>query len=214
MKLILAFLLAVVLFWLDPKAQAQAVIVGRVRLSEEPVAPVANRRYQVVGQGGALAMSPPQAVVYLDGVFPAPATPAVVQMSQKELVFVPALLPVQVGTKVEFPNLDPAYHNVFSYSPAKRFDLGRYLPRERPIPAQTFDKVGLVTLRCDIHEHMRALVLVLPTPYFVVTGEGGRFRLEGLPAGPCLLKVWMNSRTTIEHPLVLQDHATLNLDIP
>src|SRR5439155_1298283 len=99
-------------------------------------------------------------------------------------------LPVQVGTKIEFPNLDDTYHSIFSYSPAKRFDLGRYRPEERPIPSEIFDKPGLVTLRCDIHEHMRGLILVLNTPHFVVTDANGRFRLGGLPAGQYTLKAW------------------------
>ena len=63
---------------------------------------------------------------------------------------------MQTGTRVEFPNLDDTYHSVYSYSPAKRFDLGRYRRDERPIPWVLFDKPGLITLRCDIHEHMRA----------------------------------------------------------
>src|SRR5436309_10057486 len=79
------------------------------------------------------------------------------QMNQKDFAFVPPLLPVQTGTAVEFPNLDDTYHNIFSYSPTKRFDLGRYRPEERPIPSVLFDVPGLVTLRCDIHEHMRGL---------------------------------------------------------
>ncbi|PYJ36748.1 MAG: hypothetical protein DME84_09935, partial [Verrucomicrobia bacterium] len=113
---------------------------------------------------------------------------------QKDLTFIPALLPVRVGTKVEFPSLDDTYHNIFSYSPAKRFDLGRYRPDERPVPSQVFDKPGLVTLRCDIHEHMRGLILVLNTPYFVMTDTAGRFRLGGLPAGHYTLRAWIDSR--------------------
>ena len=82
-------------------------------------------------------------------------------MTQKDLAFRAGLLAIEVGTKVEFPNEDDTYHNIFSYSPAKRFDLGRYPPEENPIPSVVFDKPGLVTLRCDIHEHMRGLILVL-----------------------------------------------------
>ena len=85
-------------------------------------------------------------------------------MLQKEMNFVPTLLPVQTGTTVEFPNVDDTYHNIFSFSPAKRFDLGRYRPDERPSRRLLFDEAGLVTLRCDIHEHMRGLILVLDTP--------------------------------------------------
>src|SRR5467141_1843358 len=160
---------------------ASAVVEGRVELPTSHSAPVQAKRYQIVTKGGVLSTQPPLAVVYLDGPFPQPASLATKQVTQKDLTFIPSLLPVQVGTKVEFPNLDDAYHNIFSYSPAKRFDLGRYRPEERPIPSEVFDVPGLVVLRCDIHEHMRGLVLVLDTPFFVVTDADGRFRLRGLP---------------------------------
>ena len=71
----------------------------------------------------------------------------------------------------------------FSFSPPKRFDLGCYRSDERPIPSETFDAPGLVTLRCEIHERMRGLILVLPTPYFTKTDPDGYFRLGGLPPG-------------------------------
>jgi hypothetical protein len=121
---------------------------------------------------------------------------------------------VQVGTKVEFPNLDDTYHNIFSYSPAKRFDLGRYRSDEKPIPFQIFDVPGLVTLRCDIHEHMRGLILVLSTPYFVVTNEQGQFRLTNLPAGRHSLKAWIDSKTTREQPVQLKDAETVHANFP
>jgi len=124
-------------------------------------------------------------------------------MAQKDLAFAPSLLPVQTGTRVEFPNLDDTYHNIFSYSPAKRFDLGRYRSDERPVPSEVFDRPGLVTLRCDIHEHMRALILVVDTPYFVLSEPTGRYRLPGLPAGHYTLKVWLSSRTTLARPVDL-----------
>lgn len=193
---------------------AQAVIEGRVTLPKTRTAPVVNKRYEVVSKGGVVSTNPPLAVVYLEGAFPAPATTPVATMAQKDLTFVPLLLPVQVGTRVEFPNLDDTYHDVFSYSPAKRFDLGRYRAEERPVPAQVFDVAGLVTLRCDIHEHMRGLILVLATPHFAVTDAEGRFRLEGLPPGKYVLKAWVDSRTTRELPVDLQANSVLSLNFP
>ena len=195
-------------------AQAQAVIEGRVELPKSRTAPVMNKRYEVVTRGGAIATSPAIAVVYLEGPFPKTGAPAMKQMNQKDLSFVPLLLPVQVGTKIEFPNLDDTYHNIFSYSPTKRFDLGRYRSDERPIPAQIFEAPGLVTLRCDIHEHMRGLILVLNSPYFVKTEPDGRYRLSGLPAGTFKLKAWLDSRTTLERPVELKAGASLRVDLP
>jgi plastocyanin len=192
-----------------------AVIEGRVPLPKSRATPVVNQRYEIVTKAGVLSTNPPVAVVYLEGVFPKAETPPpVARILQKDLTFVPSLLPVQVGTKVEFPNLDDTYHNIFSFSPPKRFDLGRYRSDERPVPAQTFDTAGLVTLRCDIHEHMRALILVLPTPYFVLTDAEGRFSLKDLPAGRYTLKAWIDSKTTKEQVVELAADATLRVDFP
>jgi plastocyanin len=193
---------------------AEAVVEGQVGLPKSHSAPVMAKRYEIVTKGSVLATSPPLAVVYLDGSFPKPTSHSTKQIAQKDLAFLPSLLPVQVGTRVEFPNLDDTYHSIFSYSPAKRFDLGRYRRDERPIPSETFDRPGLVTLRCDIHEHMRGLILVLETPYFVMTDAEGRFRLSGLPSGRYMLKAWIDSKTTREQPVELKRGATLHVDFP
>ena len=194
--------------------RAQAVVEGRVELPKSRTAPVVAKRYEIVSKGGVMSPNPPVAIVWLEGSFPKPAAPATKQMNQKDLAFVPGLLAVQTGTKIEFPNLDDTYHNIFSYSPAKRFDLGRFRPEERPIPSQVFDAPGLVTLRCDIHEHMRALVLVLDTPHFVTTDTEGRFRLSGLPAGHYTLKAWLDSRRTLEKPIEIKGGSAQRVDFP
>ena len=193
---------------------ADAVIEGRVQLPKERSAPVMNKRYEIVAKGGVLAPMPPLAVVYLEGAFSKRSSNATKQMSQKDLTLVPALLPVQTGTRVAFPNLDDTYHNIFSFSPAKRFDLGRYRPDETPIPSVVFDVPGLVTVRCDIHEHMRALILVLDTPYFAMSDADGRFRLSGLPPGHYTLKAWLSSKTTREQPVDIKSGSTLKVNFP
>jgi plastocyanin len=193
---------------------AQAVIEGRVQLPKPRSAPVMVKRYEVVTKGGVIATIPPLAVVYVEGSFPKRKPTVAKQMNQKDLTFVPLILPVQVGTKVEFPNLDDTYHNIFSFSPAKRFDLGRYRSDERPIPSQVFDVTGLVTVRCDIHRHMRGLILVVDTPYFVISDADGRFRLGGLPSGHHTLKAWVSSETTLERPVELKSGSTLHVDLP
>jgi plastocyanin len=193
---------------------AQASIEGRIELPKARSAPVVSKRYEIVSKGGVLSTNPPLAVVYLEGAVTSPTGMQVKQLEQKGLAFVPALLPVQTGTRVEFPNLDDTYHNIFSYSPAKRFDLGRYRPEERPIPSQVFDKPGLVTLRCDIHEHMRGLVLVLASSHFVVTDAAGHFQLRGLPAGRFVLKAWLSSTTTLEKVVELKNGSSLHIDLP
>ena len=208
MKMILLILLGTGL------AHAGSVIQGQIALPKAKKAPVMVKRYEIVTKGGILSTDPPVAVVYIEGNFPPPKQLPVQRIIQKDLVFTPSLLPVRTGTKVEFPNLDDTYHNVFSFSPAKRFDLGRHRPEDKPVPSQTFDKPGMVTLRCDIHEHMRAIVLVLDTPHFVICDPAGNFKLSGLPAGDYKLKVWLNSRKTLEKPVKLTGSNTVTLNFP
>jgi len=191
-----------------------ATIEGHVALPKTRTKTVVVQRYEVISKGGIVSVMPPVAVVYLDGTFPRPASPVTKEIVQKNLTFIPALLPIQVGSIVAFPNEDTVYHNIFSYSTPKRFDLGRYGPQDRPVPTEVFDKPGLVTLRCDIHEHMRAIILVLQTPYFVTSGTDGQYKLDGLPAGHYTLKAWVNSSSTLERPVDLQDGSALHLDLP
>ena len=109
-------------------------------------------------------------------------------IEQRDKQFVPYVTAIQVGTSVTFPNRDSVRHDVYSLSPAKRFELPLYAG----IPAEpvTFDKEGFVTLGCSIHDWMVAYIAVLPTPYFQVTGKDGRTVLENLPAGPYTVQVW------------------------
>lgn len=195
-------------------AAAQCSLEGIVQLPKSKKAPVMVKRYEIVSKGGVMSLNPPVAVIYVEGDFGKAKTQETKQIVQKDFTFTPALLPVRVGTKVEFPNLDDTYHNVFSFSPSKRFDLGRYRSDERPIPFQVFDKPGMITLRCDIHEHMRGIVLVLDTPHFVVSDTSGRYKLQGLPAGSYKVKAWINSRTTLEKNVILERAKTNLLDLP
>jgi plastocyanin len=208
--------LAAAFLWICASACAlgQAAVEGRVQLPKSHSAPVMNRRYEVVTKGGVIAMDPAVAVIYLEGTFPKPATLPRAQMAQKDLAFVTPLLAIRTGTTVEFPNQDDTYHNIFSYSPAKRFDLGRYRPDERPIPSQTFDVSGLVALHCDIHEHMRGLILAVDTPYFIKSDSDGNFHLTGLPVGKYTLKAWLSSQTTLAKEVVLKAGAPLHVDFP
>jgi plastocyanin len=191
---------------------AQATVEGKVKLPKPRPADVINKRYVMNGEPAVVVPDPPSAVVYLEGTFPAPQGQPHAEMAQKNLEFVTPLLPVRVGTLVEFPNLDDTYHNIFSYSKPKRFDLGRYRGDEKPVPSQLFDKPGVVALHCDIHEHMRAIILVLESPHFVRTDNDGNYRLEHLPAGHYKLKAWLDSKTTLEREVDLKPGGTLRVD--
>ena len=203
-----------VLFFTAMLARADTVIEGHVDLPKTKSAPVMAKHYEIVTKGGVLSTNPPVAVVYLEGSFGKPASLPTRQVVQKDYLFHPSLLAVQTGTKVEFPNRDDTYHNVFSFSPAKRFDLGRHRPEDTPVPSEVFDKAGMVTLRCDIHEHMRGIILALDTPHFVISGTDGNYKLSGLPAGTYKIKAWIDSRTTLEKSVTLTGGGTTKLDFP
>jgi len=131
------------------------------------------------------------AVVYLETA-PARAfedrrTPRV-RIDQRNETFYPHVLAVTTGTLVDFPNNDSTYHNVFSLSKAKRFDLGRYAKGK----SQTvrFETPGIVRVFCDIHSHMSAWVLVFSHPFFATTDTDGRYRIDNVPAGTYAVSAW------------------------
>jgi plastocyanin len=196
--------------------RAQVVIEGTVQLPKPSFDRGLNQRYNASPDIALAPTNPPAAVVYLEGDFrsaAASATKSTGQVAQKNIAFAPDLLPVLVGTAVEFPNMDDTYHNVFSYSKVKRFDLGRFRKDEKPTTV-VFDKPGAVTIHCEIHERMRGTILVLETPYFQKTDTAGRYRLEHLPAGSYVLKAWVAGDDIRQHPVELKTGTTLRVDFP
>lgn len=134
-------------------------------------------------------------VVYIEG----PAGPKVVppekpaqvitsRVLQKGAMFAPHVLPIVVGTTVEWPNNDEILHNVFSVSETREFDLDLYKAPE--VKSVTFDKAGRVDVFCSIHTRMSCIVLVLENPYFAATNEKGGYRISNVPAGTYKLKAW------------------------
>jgi plastocyanin len=110
------------------------------------------------------------------------------KISQKKATFSPHVLPVLVGTTVEWPNYDDIFHNVFSCSDAKQFDLGFY--KDPVIKSVTFDKPGRVDVFCSIHASMNCIILVLENPYFAATDGKGAYTIANVPAGTYKLKAW------------------------
>ena len=118
--------------------------------------------------------------------FPAPSKHP--EMRQQGRKFQPEVLPIVVGTTVDFPNDDTIQHNVFSLSKIKPFDLGMY--RQETVESVTFDQPGLVKIYCNIHPQMAAYVLVLESPWFAVTSADGSFSIAGVPEGEYMLHAW------------------------
>ncbi len=143
------------------------------------------------------------AVVYLTGGEPVKTEPPSEHkvMKQVNQQFEPRVLPILVGTTVDFPNMDPFFHNVFSYSKTRKFDLGRY-PKGHS-KSVTFDKPGIVKVFCEIHSNMLANIIVLKQPYFTLTEQDGSFRILNVPAGEYDLHIWQeNAPEQVKHVLI------------
>jgi plastocyanin len=129
----------------------------------------------------------PNAVVYAVPTRAIPVTRTVATMDQIDRTFVPHVLPVRVGTWVEFPNSDNVRHQVYSISPAKRFQSPLYVGKPaRPIQ---FDQPGVVAIGCNVHEQMSGFIVVVPTPYFG-TAVNGRLKITDLGADDYTVQVW------------------------
>jgi plastocyanin len=119
----------------------------------------------------------------------AAALPPHAVMDQNDRAFVPHILVAQTGTAIDFPNSDSVSHHVYSFSPAKSFELALY-KQGAVHPPLVFDVPGVVTLGCNIHDNMVGYILVVDTPYFAITDGNGEGVLDGLPPGRYRLQVW------------------------
>jgi plastocyanin len=138
------------------------------------------------------------------------AKPQTVAVDQVDKQFVPYVKAVFVGSKVRFPNSDNIRHQVYSFSPAKRFELPLYAGADAP--PVVFDKPGVVVLGCNIHDWMVAYVYVSATPYFTKTEAAGTAAIEDLPPGEYSVRVWHPSMEHGEETTV--QRVTLNADSP
>jgi plastocyanin len=171
--------------------QAPAGVVGRVEIG----IPITTRRPSAAYQARsapapalAAASELRNVVVYLRNAKPQAVAPMRAAIRQINETFTPRVVAVTVGSDVEFPNDDPIYHNVFSLSRAKNFNLGRY-PRGSTRQVR-MDRPGVVKVFCDIHSHMSATIMVLDHPWFAVPDDLGRFQLPALPSGNHSITAW------------------------
>jgi plastocyanin len=191
----IAFGLAVLLLLTTASSPAQprlGAFRGRVQIVR--VVQPTERRPSVSELGAPPARDIPdlrRAVVYLETA-PAAALesrePARAVMNQRNETFLPHVLAVDAGAVVDFPNNDSTYHNVFSLSKIKKFDLGRYARGKSK--AVLFDRPGVVRIFCDIHSHMSAFVLVFSHRYYAMTTADGRYRIDNIPPGTYTVSAW------------------------
>jgi len=145
------------------------------------------------------------------------------EIDQRNLTFSPHVLPVPVGATISFPNHDQVDHNVFSLSRTQTFNLGSYKPGE--VKTVTFDKPGIVQLRCDVHAEMLSYIMVMKNPYFAVTDAKGRFeipapgfspqtgagKIAGLPAGKYFIKTWHEKLKSKKQAVAVPEEGAVSI---
>jgi plastocyanin len=190
-------------------------IRGRVEFRR--VRSAGERRPAVADLGASTPARPDErtrAVVYLEtapgGAFEERDN-ARVRMDQRNEAFVPHLLAITAGTTVDFPNNDRTYHNVFSLSKTKRFDLGRYAAGHSK--AVLFDQPGIVRVFCDIHSHMNAYILVFGHRFYSVTDAEGRYRIDRVPPGTYTIIAWNEGEARETRQVVVPEGATIETDL-
>lgn len=133
------------------------------------------------------------------------------RMTQRNETFLPYVLAVRGGTTVDFPNEDQTYHNVFSLSKVRRFDLGRYAAgKSKPV---RFDQPGIVRVFCDIHSHMSAFILVFNHQFFDTTNAEGRYDIPAVPAGKYIVNAWNDGEVRDSRAVIMPEHGgTVEVD--
>lgn len=136
-------------------------------------------------------------VIYLEGALP--ATPVTATMEQKDRRFIPELLVIPVGSTVSFPNLDPIFHNVFSLSRPRSFDLGNYAKDHTRMV--TFSKPGIEFVNCHLHPNMSAAIVVTPNGFRATADRNGKFTLHDVAAGPYTIVAWHKTAGVFKRPV-------------
>lgn len=152
-----------------------------------------------------------KAVVYLESVpgkYAAPKEHA--RLDQRDLLFRPLVLPILVGSTVDFPNDDPLYHNVFSISGPKEFDLGRYPKGQKK--SVLFDRTGIVSVFCEIHSYMFSTILVLQNPFFATPDDDGVYSISNVPAGTYTMNFWYGRKIVESKTVTIRNNETTTVN--
>jgi plastocyanin len=151
-------------------------------------------------------------IVYVTGFASEPPGGARAQLDQKDEQFAPRLLPVVAGQEVAFPNRDRIYHNVFSVSPVKSFDLGQYKSSDPP-KRERFERPGLVPVYCNIHPHMIAYVVVLENSAYALAAPDGSFTIRGVPTGRHALYAWTPGAEPVRREVEVAPGVAARVDL-
>ncbi len=173
-------------------------------------------RYETSGANAGKQLDPPyalweKAVIYIEsipGKYEPPHTRP--QLDQRDMVFRPLVLPILIGSTVDFPNSDPLFHNVFSLSQPKEFDLGRYPKGQKK--SVTFEHAGVVSVYCEIHSYMFATILVLQNPYFTVPDENGNYVLKNIPPGTYQLSFWFGRKKAETKTVTVNSNQVITIN--
>ena len=152
-------------------------------------------------------------IIYIEKIagktFKPPAKP--ILMDQKDLTFYPHVLPVLVGTKVDFLNSDDVLHNVFSPDECTgKFNLGSWPKGQKK--SFTFDKPCVAAMLCNVHPEMEAWVLAVETPYYTVTDKNGNYIIKDVPAGTYTLRVWHEKLKTDNVKVTVPEKGSVTQD--
>jgi plastocyanin len=211
---VLAALVAVPVIVRPPLLAAQArVMTGRlqglVRLtasSGTPSTATAYSRRSVAPRVKALPEARNVVVSFVDMPAAGRPAPTRVEIQQDDEQFVPHVVAITTGSRVEFPNRDPYFHNVFSLSKPATFDLGRYAPGDSR--TEVFEKPGIIKVYCHIHSQMSALIRVFDHPWFTIPDEAGEFAIEDIPAGEHSLVAWHERIGERKERVIIRPGAT------
>ncbi|MCF7805533.1 MAG: carboxypeptidase regulatory-like domain-containing protein [Candidatus Marinimicrobia bacterium] len=187
-------------------------IYGPVSKKVQMISPYARQRYAKSPVSTNEGSETSNVVVYVENPPQKEYTPQsdTVLMDQRDLTFTPHVLPIVAGSTVGFLNSDDVFHNIFSLSKTKKFNLGRYPAGE--IQTVTFENPGRVDVFCDIHAAMSAVILIFDHSYFTTADADGNFTISDLPAGEYTVHFWHEDLDNITRDVTVPEDGTITLN--